>query len=91
MGFFAKELIISSLAVSFGTSSFQELLSMLNLSFAQSLALIVFISFYTPCAATVSAVYSETRSLKLVAFSTAFQLFLAYMISIATYIFFSII
>jgi ferrous iron transport protein B len=91
VGFFAKELIISSLAVSFGTSDFREILSMLNLSFAQSLALLVFISFYTPCAATVATVYSETRSIKLLAISVAFQLFLAYLLALATYSIFSVI
>ena len=85
IGFFAKELIISSLAVSFGTSDIQEILSALALSPAQTLALLVFISFYTPCAATVATVYSETRSIKLVAISTTFQLFLAYLLAVAIY------
>ena len=90
-GFFAKELVISSLAVSFGTSDIQEILSMLALSPAQTLALLVFISFYTPCAATVAAIYSETRSLKLVAVSTVFQLFLAYLLALAIYSFLSLV
>lgn len=84
-GFLAKELIISSLAISFGTSNPSEILSQLALTPAQAIAMVVFIAFYTPCVAALSAIYSETRDLKLLTLSVAFQLLLAYIVALMSY------
>lgn len=90
MGFFAKELIISSLAVSFGTSSLAEISSQLALNTAQTLALLIFIAFYTPCIATISAIKSEVRSYRLITLSIAFQLLVAYGLALLIFFLFSI-
>ncbi|MEM4472665.1 MAG: ferrous iron transport protein B [Archaeoglobaceae archaeon] len=85
VGFIAKEMIISSLAISFGTSNIFEILSQLGLSMAQAFALIIFISFYTPCIATLAAIYYEIRNLKILLISIVFQLLFAYFLTIVTY------
>ncbi|MDI9642250.1 MAG: ferrous iron transport protein B [Archaeoglobales archaeon] len=89
MGFFAKELIISSLAVSFGTADLVQISSQLSLTIPQATALIIFIAFYTPCAATISAIYSELRNYKLLLFSIALQLMIAYSLAFLSFIFLS--
>ncbi|MCS7143691.1 MAG: ferrous iron transport protein B [Archaeoglobaceae archaeon] len=86
MGFFAKELIISSLAVSFGTSDLIKISNELALSTPQATALIVFTAFYTPCIATISAIHSEVRNYKLLFFSIAFQLLSAYLLALLTFL-----
>ena len=91
MGFFAKELVISSLAVSFGTSDLSEISAQLALNAPQAIALIVFIALYTPCVATISAIHSEVRSYKLLAMSVVFQLLIAYILASVTFILSSII
>ncbi|MCS7118860.1 MAG: ferrous iron transport protein B [Archaeoglobaceae archaeon] len=85
MGFLAKEVIISSLAISFGTSDISEIISKLGITFDQTIALIIFISFYTPCVATISAIHTEIRSYRLLALSIAFQLFVAYNLAFLVY------
>ncbi|MEM2190817.1 MAG: ferrous iron transport protein B [Archaeoglobaceae archaeon] len=86
MGLFAKELIISSLAVSFGTADLSQISAELSLTNAQSIALIIFVAFYTPCIATLSAMYAEIRNYKLLAFAMAFQLFVGYLLALLTYL-----
>ncbi|MFN3384152.1 MAG: nucleoside recognition domain-containing protein, partial [Archaeoglobaceae archaeon] len=54
MGFLAKEIIISALAISFGTPNPSEILSNLALAPEQAIAMVIFIAFYTPCVATLS-------------------------------------
>jgi len=91
MGFFAKELVISSLAVSFGTSNLAEISANLALSIPQASALIVFVAFYTPCVATISAMNSEVRSYKLLLLSVFFQLFVAYLMAFFVFFLLSIL
>ncbi|MEM2457421.1 MAG: nucleoside recognition domain-containing protein, partial [Archaeoglobaceae archaeon] len=86
MGLFAKELIISSLAVSFGTADLSQISAELSLTNAQSIALIILVAFYTPCIATLSAMYAEIRNYKLLAFAMAFQLFVGYFLALLTYL-----
>lgn len=86
MGFFAKELIVSSLAVSFGTADLNQISAELSLNTAQSIALIIFVAFYTPCIATLSAMHAEIRNYRLLAFAIAFQLFVAYTLALFTHL-----
>lgn len=86
MGFLAKELIISALAISFGTPNPSEILLHLALTPAQAIALIIFIAFYTPCVATLSALYNEIRSYRLLLISVAFQLLVAYSLALLSYL-----
>ncbi len=85
-GFFAKEVFIETLAIAFGTSYPVIALGALHLSIAQSMALIVFVMLYTPCIATFSAMFSETKSLKLTFFSLVFELFVAYALAFIFFI-----
>jgi ferrous iron transport protein B len=91
MGFFAKELIISSLAVSFGTADLADISAQLGLSAAQALALIVFVAFYTPCVATISAMHAEVRNFRLQALSIAFQLIVAWTLAFIIFLIFSLL
>ncbi len=91
MGFFAKELIISSLAVSFGTADLAYISAQLGLSAPQALALIVFVAFYTPCVATISAMQAEVRNLRLLALSIAFQLIVAWTLAFIIFLIFSLL
>ncbi|MEM2726877.1 MAG: ferrous iron transport protein B [Archaeoglobaceae archaeon] len=91
MGFFAKELIISSLAISFGTVDLIKISEELSLTVPQATALLVFIAFYTPCVATISAIHSEVRNYRLLAFSVIFQLLIAYILAFITFIILSLL
>ncbi len=90
-GFFAKEVFIETLAITFGTSYPVVALAALHLSIAQSMALIVFVMLYTPCIATFYVMYSETKSIKLTFFSLIFELFVAYILSFASFLILSLI
>jgi len=91
MGFFAKELIISSLAVSFGTADLAEISAQLGLSAPQALALIVFVAFYTPCVATISTMHAEVRNFRLLALSIAFQLIVAWTLAFIIFLLFNLL
>lgn len=86
MGFFAKELVISSLAISFGTADLMRISAELSLTIPEATALIFFIAFYTPCAATVSALFAEIRNYKLVLFSIITQLLIAYLLAFSIFL-----
>ncbi|MEM2022192.1 MAG: ferrous iron transport protein B [Archaeoglobaceae archaeon] len=81
VGFFAKELIIESLAIVHGTSDISKISEVLNLNLPQTVALLVFVAFYTPCAATLFAIFSEVRNKKLVTAAIILQILIAYVIS----------
>lgn len=91
MGFFAKELIISSLAVSFGTADLAEISAQLGLSAPQALALIVFVAFYTPCVATISTMHAEVRNFRHLALSIAFQLIVAWTLAFIIFLLFNLL
>ncbi|MEM1809047.1 MAG: ferrous iron transport protein B [Thermosphaera sp.] len=84
VGFFAKELFISSLLVISGAATIKQAALAAGLTDAELVPLTVFIVLYVPCLATLSAIYSETRSLRLTALSIATMLTVAYAASIAT-------
>jgi len=90
-GIFAKEVFIETLAIAFNTSYPGIALGALNLSIAQSIALIVFVMIYVPCIATFSVMYSETKSLRLTLLSLILELFIAYILSFVTFITLSLI
>ncbi|MEM0259361.1 MAG: ferrous iron transport protein B [Thermoproteota archaeon] len=90
-GFIAKEVIIETLAISFGTSNPSEAISMLSLSPASALSLLTFVMLYTPCVATVAATYSETKSIKMTLISVLASLSVAYIVSLFMFYIFSLI
>jgi len=85
MGFIAKEVFISSVITVSGSPSFTEAISSIGLSDSQIVALGVFITLYMPCLATISAIYSETRSVKLTLLSIVLSIAVAYAASTAIY------
>ncbi|MCX8172877.1 MAG: ferrous iron transporter B, partial [Archaeoglobaceae archaeon] len=86
MGFFAKELVISSLAISFETADLMQISAELSLTIPEATALIFFIAFYTPCAATFSALYAEIRNSKIVLFSIIMQIIIAYLLAFSIFL-----
>ncbi|MEM4436494.1 MAG: nucleoside recognition domain-containing protein, partial [Thermosphaera sp.] len=84
VGFFAKELFISSLLVISGAATIKQAALAAGLTDAELVPLSVFIVLYVPCLATLSAIYSETRSLRVTALSIATMLTVAYAASTAT-------
>ncbi len=80
-GFFAKEVVISTLYVLYGSKE-AMFLAMTPL---QAYSLMLFILFYTPCAATIGTVYSETKSVKFTLFVILEGLLLAAIFSFLFY------
>jgi len=64
-GAVAKEVTLETLAVLTGTSNAVKIVKMLGLNYAQTVALMVGITLYIPCVATIAAIYSETKSMKI--------------------------
>ncbi|MEM3715171.1 MAG: ferrous iron transport protein B, partial [Nitrososphaeria archaeon] len=58
-GIMAKEIVIETLAIAFTTENPLEAVKALNLTIPQALSILTFIMLYTPCIATLSAIYSE--------------------------------
>ncbi|MEM3926917.1 MAG: ferrous iron transport protein B [Desulfurococcaceae archaeon] len=85
MGFFAKEIFISTLLVVTKSYGVKEALMVLNITPASLVALGVFTVLYVPCVTTVLTIYNETRSLKTVLASIAIMLIVAYSSSIIAY------
>ncbi|MGB9729650.1 MAG: ferrous iron transport protein B [Thermoprotei archaeon] len=73
-GIIAKEIVIETLAIAFSTENPLEAVRALNLTIPQALSILTFIMLYTPCIATLSAIYSETKSLKFILINLIIQL-----------------
>ncbi|MGC9067575.1 MAG: ferrous iron transport protein B [Thermoprotei archaeon] len=73
-GIIAKEIVIETLAIAFSTGNPLEAVRALNLTIPQALSILTFIMLYTPCIATLSAIYSETKSLKFILINLIIQL-----------------
>ncbi|MDK2974085.1 MAG: ferrous iron transport protein [Methanofollis sp.] len=83
-GFLAKEIVVGSLGVLYGTgeeSLSSALLADPNLSAATALALMVFVLIYTPCLATLGVIKKETGSWKWTGFSVAYGLIAAWILA----------
>lgn len=86
-GLIAKESIVSSMALLYGSDNAAHLSYILTNSFSiyAALAFMVFVLLYTPCVAAVSAIYKEFGSLRLTIFSIIYQLFIAFLFSGLTF------
>lgn len=85
-GFIAKEMMVSSFAVLYGTE--EENLSHtlgVDFPFPAALAFLVFAMLYTPCVATLAAIKSETGKWRWVFVSTLLSLSVAWILSLLTY------
>ena len=85
-GFIAKEMVVSSLGVLYGTGE-ENLSDMMNADFPfpVALAFLVFAMLYTPCIATLAAIKSETGRWRWVIVSVALSLSVAWVFSFIAY------
>jgi len=84
-GFIAKESVLGTIALMYGGADVGEALKALNLTVPQAYSLMLFITLYIPCMATMAAVFQESKSLKLTIVQILYMTSTAYVISIAVY------
>jgi len=84
-GFVAKESVLNTLAILYGTADISEAINSLGLTIPQAYALILFITLYVPCLATVAVVYQESRSLKMTILQVIYMVGIAYLTALTTY------
>ncbi|MCF8067569.1 MAG: hypothetical protein K9L30_03175 [Desulfobacterales bacterium] len=91
-GFFAKEIVVSSLGILYATEedessdALQKALKASGMSPLSALALMVFVLLYdVPCIATVTAIKRETGSWKWASFNIAYSTFLAWFMALLVY------
>ncbi len=84
-GFIAKESIIGTLALIQGTADVGEAVRSLGLTVPQAYVLILFITLYVPCLATVAVILQESKSLRLTVMQVLYMTSTAYLISLLTY------
>ena len=85
-GFIAKEIVVGSLGVLYGTgeddgSLNEALLADPSLGPAAAFALMAFVLLYMPCVATLAVIKKETGSWKWTAFSVAYGIIVAYLVA----------
>lgn len=85
-GFVAKEIVVGSLGVLYGTgeeegSLTQALLADPSLGPVTALALMAFVLLYIPCLATLAVMKKETGSWKWTVFSVAYGITVAYLVA----------
>ena len=80
-GLVAKEVFLDALAMTapggLATASPEQALAYLNLTPAQAFAVLVAVTLYIPCIATLATIYAESRSLKLTLADLGYTLTLA--------------
>lgn len=83
-GFVAKEIVVSTFGVLYGMQE-SGLAETLRTAFtpASALAFLMFSLLYTPCVATLAAIYKESGSIKWVVFSVVLSLTLAWIFAFA--------
>ncbi len=85
VGFFAKEAVLSTIAIVTGEEAPAKALSVLGVSDAQLVFLTIFTTLYVPCIATLVTIYSESKSLKITISSIVLMMVIAYAISVLAY------
>lgn len=86
-GLIAKESIVSTMAVLYGTSGLSEISQVIadQFSMISAYAFMVFVLLYTPCVAAISAIYKELKSIKWTTIAIGYQLILAWFASSFVY------
>ena len=93
-GISAKEVVVSSSAILFGVAStasaegmaaFNAALQSIGFGPLNALCLMVFCLSYIPCAATIATIHKESKSWGWTAFTAAFQLAVAYIVTLVIY------
>ncbi len=83
-GFIAKEIVVGSLAVIYGGTDLAGLMSS-HITQIQCISFMIFCLLYTPCVATIAAIYSESRSLGITLISLVSGLGIAWLTSFIFY------
>lgn len=83
-GFIAKEIVVGGLAVIYGGSDLAGQMSG-HITQLQSISFMLFCLLYTPCVATIAAIWSESRSIKITLLCLAFGLGIAWITSFIFY------
>ncbi len=83
-GFIAKEIVVGSLAVIYGGTDLTGLMSS-HITQIQSISFMLFCLLYTPCVATIAAIWSEARSIKITLLSLVTGLGVAWISSFIFY------
>ena len=84
-GFVAKELFISTIAILGGYGEEVNIVDVLGITPLQTYAVLLFITLYVPCLATLAAMYTESRSIKLTLILILYMVGIAYVISVMIY------
>ena len=86
-GFFAKEVVVSTMNIIYFAPDEAGLQGMLSQFFTplSAYSFMAFVLIYIPCLATVATIYSETRSKKWTIFSMGYALIVAYLLCLLIY------
>ncbi|MEM1643843.1 MAG: ferrous iron transport protein B [Desulfurococcaceae archaeon] len=85
IGFFAKEAVLSSIAIITAEEVPAKALNILGVNDAQLVFLTIFTMLYVPCIATLATIYNESKSLKIALSSIVLMMVIAYAISMLAY------
>lgn len=83
-GFIAKEIVIGGLAVIYGGTDLAAQMAG-QITPVQSISFMLFCLLYTPCVATIAAIWSESRSLRITLLSLILGLGIAWLTSFVFY------
>jgi len=83
-GFFAKEVVVSTMNIMYGSTGAGSLQDALAVAFTpvQAYGFMTFLLLYVPCLATVATIRNETKSAVWTWFSAGYALVLAYVIAL---------
>lgn len=84
-GFVAKELFISTIAILGGYGEEVNVIEILGITPLQTYAILLFLTLYVPCLATLATIYTESKSLKLTLILILYMVGIAYIISLIIY------
>ncbi len=83
-GFIAKEIVVGGLAVIYGGTDFAIQMTS-HITPLQSISFMLFCLLYTPCVATIAAIWSESRSIRITLLSLVSGLGIAWITSFVFY------
>lgn len=82
-GFVAKEIVVGSMAVIYGTDTAHQILT--SITPLQGLSFMVFILLYTPCIATIAAIKAESGTWKITGLSLILGIAIAWITALIVY------
>ena len=84
-GFIAKEAVLGTIGIlTVGSEEFavENICTLLGLTPLSTFTFLVFVNLYVPCMATIAVVFQETRSIKLTLLTIAYEVLVAYVVSL---------